>query len=66
MFSVDGVWRDWSSWTQCSKTCDRGIKERTRQCHPPKHGGKRCRGDSLQRADCFLGSCFSKLIYLLH
>ena len=57
---MDGRWSEWSAWTRCSKSCDRGIKERSRQCRQPKNGGKRCLGDSVQRADCMLGPCFSK------
>ena len=67
-FTVDGSWGAWSSWTRCSKSCDQGMKERSRQCRKPRHGGKRCRGDSVQRADCLLEPCFSmyqKVLYVL-
>ena len=27
-----GVWQEWGSWTQCSKTCGAGIIKRSRHC----------------------------------
>ena len=32
---VGGHWSKWSAFTQCSKTCDGGIRKRTRSCYNP-------------------------------
>ncbi|CAC5407900.1 unnamed protein product [Mytilus coruscus] len=48
---VDGGWasfRSWSEWTQCSRSCGGGLREkiRYRYCTNPRplHGGKKCNG----------------------
>ncbi|VDH91149.1 Hypothetical predicted protein [Mytilus galloprovincialis] len=48
---VDGGWasfKSWSEWTQCSRSCGGGLRERTRYRHctnpRPLHGGKKCTG----------------------
>ena len=32
---VNGSWSSWQSWTECSKSCGGGMKERTRTCTNP-------------------------------
>ena len=41
---VDGFWGNWSEFTECSKTCNGGNRERRRKCDNPqtKHGGVDC------------------------
>ncbi|XP_022799542.1 SCO-spondin-like [Stylophora pistillata] len=51
---VDGGWSDWSNWTACSKTCEVGIKSRTRKCSEPvpQNGGKSCEGLPKEEKKC--------------
>ncbi|XP_046853902.1 A disintegrin and metalloproteinase with thrombospondin motifs adt-1-like [Xenia sp. Carnegie-2017] len=42
---VDGCYKEWGKWSQCSKTCGSGKTHRTRQCSEPLYGGKNCHGD---------------------
>merc|ERR1712240_39658 len=55
----DGGWSIWSSFTSCSKTCDTGVKFRSRQCNnpAPKHGGEHCVGNSTQSVACNTHPC---------
>ncbi|KAK7100724.1 hypothetical protein V1264_023622 [Littorina saxatilis] len=57
--NVDGVWTLWTSWSECSVTCENGTRHRTRMCnHPPQmHGGKPCEGDDIQFKPCTLPMC---------
>ncbi|XP_044158219.1 complement component C8 alpha chain [Bufo gargarizans] len=45
-----GGWSCWSSWS----TCQSGKRQRTRSCNnpPPKNGGSRCLGKSVQTESC--------------
>nr|XP_022299574.1 SCO-spondin-like isoform X2 [Crassostrea virginica] len=61
---VHGGWTSWSSWstyTSCSTTCGSGSRsyKRTRQCTPPKFGGKKCSGLSNEtiQVHCFIRNC---------
>ncbi|XP_044534907.1 SCO-spondin-like [Gracilinanus agilis] len=37
----DGVWGDWSPWSECLEPCS-GVVARHRLCHPPRNGGRTC------------------------
>ncbi|XP_013397757.1 SCO-spondin [Lingula anatina] len=56
---VDGGWGDWSSWGECSVTCEDGIRIRTRQCDHPEtlRGGQPCDGVAQQEKPCTLPPC---------
>ncbi|CAB3978528.1 sushi, von Willebrand factor type A, EGF and pentraxin domain-containing 1-like [Paramuricea clavata] len=51
---VDGGLSAWTKWSPCSKTCNRGIQDRSRQCNSPfpNHGGRNCDGDVYQIQAC--------------
>ena len=53
MCIVDGGWSNWSVGN-CSKLCDRGIKEKTRSCSnpAPSCGGNNCIGESVEIVEC--------------
>uniref|UniRef100_A0A7M5US14 Hemicentin-1 n=1 Tax=Clytia hemisphaerica TaxID=252671 RepID=A0A7M5US14_9CNID len=50
--AVDGYWSQWSSYGECSVTCEKGTHYRTRTCVGKKHGGKDCEGESKQSGVC--------------
>ena len=59
---VDGVLGNWTEWSSCSVTCGPGTQRRTRQCKPPRHGGKDCQGPTEETRDCNDKPCPSKSI----
>lgn len=44
---------NWSAWSKCSATCDRGQRSRTRVCS----GEGSCEGESVEYKECNRGSC---------
>ena len=56
---VDGEWSYWVTWSECSKTCDKGIQRRKRLCDepPPAFGGKQCPGSNNQTRYCADWKC---------
>ncbi|XP_065922172.1 A disintegrin and metalloproteinase with thrombospondin motifs adt-1 isoform X3 [Magallana gigas] len=57
MCPVDGIWREWSTWSECSVSCANGTKYRTRSCLGPFHEGQNCSGDYRETTDCFPKEC---------
>ena len=56
---VHGGWSEWSSYTDCSKTCDEGTKSRSRTCTRPvpSSGGSECDGNASETMNCELKEC---------
>ncbi|XP_078334077.1 adhesion G protein-coupled receptor B1-like [Crassostrea virginica] len=54
--TVDGVLRDWGSWSHCSATCE-GYRKRTRACIPPTNGGTPCTGKTVEGEQCGTQHC---------
>uniref|UniRef100_A0A182VQ07 Uncharacterized protein n=1 Tax=Anopheles minimus TaxID=112268 RepID=A0A182VQ07_9DIPT len=56
---VDGGWSEWTRWSQCSKSCGKGIKSRKRYCNnpAPKAGGKPCVGENIEHTQCSVRQC---------
>ncbi|XP_052105775.1 SCO-spondin-like [Mytilus californianus] len=56
---VDGSWSEWNVWTDCSLSCDGGIKTRLRTCSnpEPKFGGKGCNGNEEESNKCGVEFC---------
>ncbi|XP_068939311.1 SCO-spondin-like [Petaurus breviceps papuanus] len=58
----DGVWGDWSPWSECLEPC-RGVVARRRVCHPPQNGGQICATlpgsphSTLQTKTCSQAGC---------
>ena len=57
--SVDGGWSDWSGWSHCSKSCNKGTKQRQRECINPQplFGGLPCAGAAMQNQTCNFIDC---------
>nr|XP_054769474.1 hemicentin-1-like [Lytechinus pictus] len=56
---VHGGWSEWTDWGQCSKTCGRGMRIRTRRCDSPSpaNNGLQCTGPEVEQNSCHLESC---------
>jgi len=56
---VDGVWSPWSTWTECTVTCNTGTRTRTRTCNSPEPDeyGQDCQGDAIETEDCNTSPC---------
>jgi len=49
---IDCSWGDWSSWSDCTVTCNNGTKSRIRNSRGPEWGGKICPGDPIEKMNC--------------
>uniref|UniRef100_A0A8C9R511 ADAM metallopeptidase with thrombospondin type 1 motif 16 n=1 Tax=Scleropages formosus TaxID=113540 RepID=A0A8C9R511_SCLFO len=56
---VDGQWSEWSTWSDCSRSCESGVTYRERQCNNPRpsYGGKFCEGSSRFYKLCNTQDC---------
>lgn len=57
--AVDGSWSDWSPWEECTRSCGRGNRTRTRTCNNPsaQHGGRPCEGAAVEMIMCNVRPC---------
>lgn len=55
-FNVDleFLYNSWSQWTQCSKTCGEGIRQRKRTCINKEFV---CRGEVIPQQFCNVDPC---------
>lgn len=60
LFLVDGVWLDWTEWSECSLTCGTGASLRSRGCDGPFYDGMNCTGDWSESKDCNTFLCPSR------
>lgn len=63
--AIDCVWGKWGEYGECSVTCGKGSQERTRNKTKEQHGGKACKGKSLETKKCELDKCFERLVFSL-
>ena len=54
---IDGVWREWSSYSECSTSCGPGVITRARECVEPLYGGEPCPGEASETQKCELLKC---------
>ncbi|WAR09634.1 FIBA2-like protein [Mya arenaria] len=48
-------WSDWSAWSDCSQSCDKGRRSRQRSCYvPPPFTDGICIGDDTETEDCVI------------
>ena len=59
MFSVNGGWGAWTSWSTCGDNCQKTI---SRRCNNPApvNGGQNCVGDRTTSIACTDGKCNNK------
>ncbi|KAL2085236.1 hypothetical protein ACEWY4_018556 [Coilia grayii] len=57
--TVNGGWSQWSSWSQCSRDCNQGLRSRKRTCSSPKpkYGGLTCQGPAQEYQECNMTPC---------
>ncbi|XP_057363933.1 hemicentin-1 isoform X3 [Manis pentadactyla] len=56
---VDGSWSEWSPWEECTRSCGRGNRTRTRSCNNPsaQYGGRPCEGNAVEIIMCNSRPC---------
>lgn len=57
--AIDGGWGEWSSWSECSRSCGAGVSIMQRECdHPrPTAGGRFCVGERRRYKMCNTDPC---------
>ena len=65
LFTVDGSWGNWHSWSWCSTSCGGGEKTRKRLCNNPipSKSGRPCPGDATQVSRCNIQVCPGKQLH---
>ena len=65
--TVHGSWSNWSSFSECSQSCGRGIQTRIRQCDSPspEYGRNSCSGNENETQSCNTDLCPGKKKQLL-
>ena len=52
--AIDGGWSEWTAWSLCSSSCERGTKVRFRFCDNPlpRDNGRQCSGEPKEETTC--------------
>uniref|UniRef100_A0A1B6CU47 EGF-like domain-containing protein n=3 Tax=Clastoptera arizonana TaxID=38151 RepID=A0A1B6CU47_9HEMI len=58
----NGKWSQWGEWSECSVTCGRGNRQRSRICYRNKFGGRPCVGDNIEIEECKMYACHKRSI----
>lgn len=51
---IDGNWNDWEAWSDCSATCNSGLRTRIRKCNSPAPS---CDGADCDGTDTIFEPC---------
>jgi len=54
---VDGELTSWTEFSKCDKECGGGVSTRSRNCLPPKFGGKGCTKPLMESKACNTNHC---------
>ncbi|ELU11464.1 hypothetical protein CAPTEDRAFT_193870 [Capitella teleta] len=54
---LDGVWVNWTTWSTCSASCDKGTTSRQRICVGQSGQGRECEGQATQYDFCERAQC---------
>ena len=56
---------EWSEWKigQCSKSCDGGLRNKTRTIMTKESNKGKCRGNATVQETCSLNNCSSQFIF---
>ena len=62
IFIVDGGWSNWTTTTECTRSCGGGTLTMSRSCDNPLRscGGQRCSGASTKTLSCNTHCCQGK------
>ncbi|XP_070579556.1 uncharacterized protein [Ptychodera flava] len=57
--SVNGLWANWASWSECSQFCNPGVEFRDRTCTDPAPAGNgtTCDGIGTELRQCYQRPC---------
>ena len=55
--AVNGYWKPWAEWVECSVSCGGGDQTRARQCQMPLYGGEACDGPTDETRPCNPDPC---------
>ena len=58
----DCTWSNWGDWTECSATCDTGLRKRNRTKDVAEIGGGTCNGQSMESELCKGNDCGNILV----
>lgn len=65
MYLVNGIWKEWQAWLECSVTCGGGQRLRHRDCEGPYYGGAECEGPAEDSEVCGTADCPSKTHFII-
>ena len=53
------MWAEWSSWSECTKSCGIGERFRSRSCSSPapENNGEYCSGPRSEKEFCMIQKC---------
>ena len=55
------AWSNWGKFSECSKSCGKGVQKRTRSIvTPAKNGGKACTDPNNEEKVCNIEACPGK------